>query len=40
MTIHNIRFMQRFMHDLRLSIEKDNFSDYRNNIMKKFYKIN
>lgn len=40
MTIHNIRFMQRFMHDLRLSIEKDNFSDYRNNMMKKFYKIN
>ena len=37
MTIHNIRFMQRFMKDLRASIENDNFSEYRNTMMKKFY---
>lgn len=37
MTIHNIRFMQRFMKDLRNSIENDNFSEYRNTMMRKFY---
>ena len=37
MTIHNIRFMQRFMKDLRNSIENDNFSEYRNTMMKRFY---
>lgn len=37
MTIHNMRFMQRFMKDLRNSIENDNFSEYRNTMMKRFY---
>ena len=37
MTIHNVRFMQRFMRDLRNSIENDTFSDYRKDMMLKFY---
>jgi len=36
-TIHNVRFMQRFMRDLRLSIEDDNFSDYKKTMMNNFY---
>lgn len=38
MTIHNIRFMQRFMSDIRISIESNNFFDYRKDIMGKIYK--
>lgn len=38
MTIHNVRFMQRFMRDLRNSIENNVYSDYRKNMMEKFYK--
>lgn len=37
MTIHNVRFMQRFMKNLRNSIENDAFSDYRKDMMLKFY---
>ena len=37
MTIHNVRFMQRFMKDLRNSIENDIYSDYRKDMMGRFY---
>ena len=37
MTIHNVRFMQRFMKDLINSIENDRFADYRKDMMLKFY---
>lgn len=38
MSIHNVRFMQRFMKDLRDSIVNDNFADYRNDMINRFYK--
>lgn len=37
MTIHNVRFMQRFMKDLRKSIENDEFSLFRDKMMSSFY---
>lgn len=38
MSVHNVRFMQRFMKNLRESIENGCFFEYRNEIMKSFYK--
>lgn len=39
MTIHNVRFMQIFMSDLRKSINEDTFLDFRKKILSSFYKI-
>lgn len=38
MTIHNIRFMQRFMNALRQSIIEDNFHNFRIEMLDRFYK--
>lgn len=37
MTIHNVRFMQRFMGKLRLAIEEDRFSEFRKIMLEKYY---
>ena len=39
MTIHNIRFMQRFMKDLRDSIKNDKFIEFRKAMMENFYTV-
>ena len=39
MSIHNVRFMQRLMTDIRKSIEEDLFIEYRKGMMKRFYDI-
>ncbi len=36
-SIHNVRFMQRFMDFLRISIKEDRFLEFRNSILSKFY---
>jgi len=35
-TIHNIRFMIRFMDSIRAAIKKDNFDEFKNNFLLKF----